>query len=81
MPPGATKAVVVVVVMFGREFEENEEDCEEEAEERGIVRSCAEMALAILLKTGLGSLREEELTLPFAIAAICSGVYLGKTPE
>lgn len=48
--PGATKDVVVVVVVFGGEFEEDED--EDEEEEKGMVRSCAEMAFAILLKTG-----------------------------
>lgn len=48
--PGATKDAVVVVVVFGGGFEEDED--EDEEGEKGMVRSCAEMAFAILLKTG-----------------------------
>lgn len=56
--PGATK---VLVVVFGTDIEECEEENEEEeeeeeeeeveVEEKGTVRSCAEMAFAICLKT------------------------------
>lgn len=71
--PRTTK---VVVVAFGSDIEEyeeedeDEEDEEEKAEEKGTVRSCAEMAFAIFLKKGQGSVGEEELLLPFTTGEI-----------
>lgn len=54
----AKNVVVLVVVVFGPEFEEEgDDDDDDDDNEKGTVRSFAEMAFAIFLKTGVGSAR------------------------